>query len=465
MKMIIIIQKRRIYPQMNRIIKTIYTLLAFSAIVVGCTKEADVFTREQDNLTLSCIEQTIQQNILCSGEWTTYSDSEWLTVSPERGVGNGKDYQFYNIHVEYNSGADRSGVIIFTHNGKEYEVEVNQKACDFAIGDATFDGILIKDAASTAKIKIAYFNASGSESVKITATVSGEAAAGLTVKSMVFESFNKGDGFIEIPVTGPPSATGTVKFSIKIDNLPAKVIETVVSGQSAGQPEGFPVGWNFWDAGITSPGSSEQGMEWKAEPHKIYPTHGNNEGAFLSAVSSQAATYGFNSQSIMMTGFLGGDYVIATIPVKNISTSTRITVEGATGGAKGSIGFWVLEYSSDAQNWMMADGAVAVVRSGVAAIDPSGNPIIAHFWNTYASINANGTVCKDGSIGCRASYDKTNPYETYHKYTFALKNVNIVEGNLYLRLRALEWGATQDAVKKAGSGNTDIKGFEISLDE
>lgn len=446
---------------MRKLFKALILIVTVVLLAGACKKGTDIFTREQDEITVSCIEQTVRQNILCSGEWTATTDSDWMEVSPESGVGNGRDYQFYSISVEYNQGRERSGIVILSHNGKDYEVLVIQEGNAFSIGDASLSGVLFKGIVSTATIQVPYYNASGDESMAISGTVSGAAAEGLSINSITYSSFKKGNGTIEIPIVGTPKKTGKVSISVKMGTEPVKTVQTsVIEYTPGGAVEGFPVRWNFYSAGIDSPASVPAGEKWKNEPHYIYSSHGDNSKAYLTAYSKNAgAGYSFNQKSISMQGFMADDCVLAVIPVKNVLPTTKIKVEGATGGTKTSVGFWVLEYSSDNTTWYIADG--------IQTIERGGETVQAHFWNTYASINSNGTICKDGSIGNRTSYDKNNPDETYHAYTFALKSISVPEGTLYLRLRSLKWNSNQETLTEnlAADKATDIKGFEVSLVE
>lgn len=460
---------------MKNILKSATALLLLAVFATACEKKADVFTREQDEVTASCLEQSIEQNILCSGDWSASADSDWITVTPESGTGNGVDYQYYYINVAYNKGAGRSGNVYLTHNGVEYQVLVNQKKCSFAYGKASFDGTLRVDEASTAQVKIAYVDAGGDESAKISGTITGAGAAGLQFKDQTFTSFAKGNGFAVAQITGTPVSAGKITIAVSVDGKAVGTVTATVEEKKAEEPgegeggqegeftdpvEGLPCGWNFYALGLTetAPTTTEAGKDWVGAdaPHVVYPTSGSNAGATLSAVGAAITSYNFNP-GIQVQGFAAGDYLLATIPVKNVSSTTKITVESATGGAKGSVGFYVLEYSSDGETWYEADGIQSITR---------GEDVVkAHFWNTYASINGNGTVCTDGSIGNRKSYDKSSEYETYHAYSFPLSNIRIADGILYLRMRVLEWGATQDKLVAVKAGWTDIKGFEVSLSE
>ena len=62
-------------------------------IMTGCRKEADVFQREFDSLSCNCFEQNISQYLLCSGEWTSESEVDWITLNPDSGSGDGIEYQ------------------------------------------------------------------------------------------------------------------------------------------------------------------------------------------------------------------------------------------------------------------------------------------------------------------------------------------------------------------------------------
>ena len=81
-------------------------LLALLLFAGSCEKDGGVFMRENDAIACDCTEQSISQNVLCDGEWVAdCGDVEWIAITPERGSGNGKDYGFFTLNIQYNSEA------------------------------------------------------------------------------------------------------------------------------------------------------------------------------------------------------------------------------------------------------------------------------------------------------------------------------------------------------------------------
>ena len=80
-------------------------LLALLLFAGSCEKDGGVFMRENDAIACDCTEQSISQNVLCDGEWVAdCGDVGWIAITPERGSGNGKDYGFFTLNIQYNSG-------------------------------------------------------------------------------------------------------------------------------------------------------------------------------------------------------------------------------------------------------------------------------------------------------------------------------------------------------------------------
>lgn len=217
-----------------------------------------------------------------------------------------------------------------------------------------------------------------------------------------------------------------------------------------GDPEGLPVGWNFYAAGCTNLdecSANPAGKDWVAEPHLVYPTTGNAK-ATLTGIGAAIGGYSFNP-SMQIRGFVADDYWLVTIPVKNFEKGTKVTVEMGCGAAGSGAGVFVLEYSDDKATWHLADGLATTLRGETE--------VQAHLWTTPGSISMSGYT------NTRKSYDKATD-DTYRKFDVSLNNVRIADGNLYFRLRALNYRATPTVSTAPGANAwTDLKGFEVSL--
>ena len=438
----------------------ICTFLAVS--LVSCKEDGTVFSRENDVISIDCTEQTIEQTILCDGEWVAdCSEAEWITVSPERGSGNGRDYGTFTLNVEYNSGAARQGTVYLMSRGTSLPVKVMQGECEFAYGAVSIEGYLLQGTESDAEIHIPYSCASGKESVEISFTMSGS-SEGISMPDMTFSSFEKGDGEIVIPVTGTPETAGDLTIGIVIDGVRIGSCTIEVIGDTGDTVEGLPVGWNFYAAGIKLPIGTEYDYSWSSDAvnptdeilpydaHRVLPTYGNEE-AYLTAYSPNVASLGnytFNP-SIQIRGMLKNDYYLFVIPVKNFTATTEISVEASMGSAGSAAGYYALEYSSDEKTWHLAEGAVTMNVFGESG------PV--HY-----------NVPMENTSEERKTYDKETD-KGYRKYTFPLTGMEDIRvGNLYLRLRvSLDRRANASETDKTIGKNTwaDLKGFEVTLAE
>lgn len=108
----------------------------------------------------------------------------------------------------------------------------------FAFGTPEFTATTIKagEAIVNGKITIPYTAATGSETYNITVAVSGDAAAGIDpITTAVTKTLSEGTGVIELPITGTPTAAGSVTFTISgIAELTNNtVVATVAAAGSA----------------------------------------------------------------------------------------------------------------------------------------------------------------------------------------------------------------------------------------
>lgn len=105
--------------------------------------------------------------------------NNWFSVSPDNGVGNGRDYQWVTVTAERNPGDKRTGYIYLKPaNGEEIKIEVAQADGHFSVNDPVISGTLKSNTESAAMLEIAYDKAFGEEMVEIEATLDGLAAEG-----------------------------------------------------------------------------------------------------------------------------------------------------------------------------------------------------------------------------------------------------------------------------------------------
>lgn len=439
-------------------------LILFFAILfcTSCEKDEKIFARETDKIMVDCTEQSIDQVILSNGEWVAdLNGVDWITISPERGSGNGKDYSHFTINVDYNSGAAREGIINLVYDNQSYPINVIQEKNGFVYGTPIIEGHFFLELESEVKLIVPYTLASGKESVQISGILTG-ASDGLSIPSTTYDSFSKGNGSIEIPIEGKPETTGDVMVEVFIDGVSiGSSISTILEDPNA-VPEGLPVGWNFYTAGYSgkAPVGSEYDYSWTSDAvspvsdilpqngHKVHPSSGN-KNAYLTAYSNtvnSTANYTFNP-GIQIRGFMENDYFYFVIPVKNIKETYQIKVEASMGAAGSAAGYYVLEYSDNGNIWYMADGSTVMDVFGVSA------PV--HYYVPSANTS-----------GDRTSYNKATD-QGYRAYTFSLNGIKtIYNGNLYLRLRVcMNRRANGSEATNTIATNTwaDLKGFEVEL--
>lgn len=444
---------------LNRITLTCSAVLL---LATSCQKEDDIFTRENDKISCDCTEQSIEQNFLCTGEWVAdCSGVDWITVSPERGSGNGEDYGFFKINVKYNKGAAREGTINLIHGGTSYPIQVNQGKCEFAYGTPYVAGNLFQNIASTASINLPYIMASGEESVEVSCTLSG-ASDGVAIPKATYSGFAKGKGELSIPIAGKPTQAGTVNFAIKIDGVDVGTCSTKIVSDPDALPDGLPVGWNFYALEMTGPTvrGSKYDYSWTVDAtnptaetnpldaHRVLSSSGN-ENAYLTAKATVTSTgnYTFNP-GIQIRGLMENDYFLFVIPVKNISADEKLTVEASMGSAGSGPGYYALEYSSDNTTWKLAEGSTLMTVFGASAQ--------VHYY-----------VPTENTSSERTSYNKETD-KGYRKYTFPLTGIDtIYDGNLYLRLRVCmnRRSNGSESTNAIASAWADLKGFEVTLEK
>ncbi len=439
-------------------------VISVCMLVVACTKSDDFITREETDVSCTCLKQTLEQNLRARGDWfIDVKDCDWIKVAPDRGTGNGIHYQMYSIEVAYNKGGSREWTIYVCQGDTHCPVTIHQERCKFGFVGVEVVDSLFQNKESTTGINVKYEYAAGDESVTLSATLSGSAAAGLSVTPFTSSDFQPGSGALFIPISGKPTQLGEFNVTVMADNKTIGNCKGVVGEYVAPvvvlDPSGLPARWNFFAAGYTGTGplETERGMHWTyADPDpKVLTTSGNPEAKITTVIKNPVTTtlkdvtqcYTYNP-AMQVYGLIEGDYWLATIPVMYFKETTKISVEGAVSTASKGPGFYVLEYSADGNTWIEVPGATEFTNT------TTGETWKSHYWNNEYSI-------KNAPAGTRKSYDPTDPKETYHKYSFPLTGVTIDNGNLYLRLRALKY--RYDMSNVCTVAWTDLKAFEIDF--
>ncbi len=427
-------------------------LKGFEVTMVEGDPDADFVKLETTGATIDCMEKVIPVLMSVKGEWSVdLGGNDWLSVSQSSGHGTGEGFVSFDLTAAYNSGEARTATINVMQGENAYPITINQGACQFAYGEIKFNGALIRNEESTAKITIPYVYASGKEEAKVRVVVSGPAAAGIEFPEVTVSSFAVGKGEIEIDIKGTPTKAGQVFFEVYMNGEKVGTIEENVA--AGADTTGLLVGWNFYDLEGVTPRGSDYDYSWTADSknpaastdpslHMILPTFGNNPAARLSAVSPNVTDFSFNP-SVQIKGFLENDYYLITVPVKGVEPTQMVKVEASLGGAGSAAGYMMLEYSADGTNWTVAPGA---------EVRGEGN-VLCHYNVTAA--NAGGS---------RKTYNKDTD-DGYHAYTFALEGIKntIAEGNIYFRLRVCaNVRAIGTSAIKANAWGCDLKGFEVT---
>lgn len=205
--------------------KKIFSIICLGFLfLTGCQKEVDVFQREFDSLSCDCFEQNISQYLLCSGEWTSESEVDWIRLNPDSGSGNGDEYQQYYVQVAVNQGEEREGTFYLIHNGQRFPVVVRQAKTNFEFGELYLSGLLKQGQPSNAFLAIPYKNATGKETASISCTMTG-ATQGLTFDGGEF-TLAAGNNSIVLPIQGTPESAGTISFSVTLNGKTMGTIDS-----------------------------------------------------------------------------------------------------------------------------------------------------------------------------------------------------------------------------------------------
>lgn len=113
-------------------------MLFVSALcLAACSDDPDVapLKRDTDAVELTYNSgATTQISVRYAGSWSARVEctdgsgapvNNWFSISPDNGVGNGRDYQWVTVTAERNAGDKRTGCIYLKPaNGEEIKIEV-----------------------------------------------------------------------------------------------------------------------------------------------------------------------------------------------------------------------------------------------------------------------------------------------------------------------------------------------------
>ena len=263
-------------------------------------------------MAFDCLAQSTEQNIQSRGDWyIDLNGADWISVSPEKGTGDGVYFQMYTISVGYNKGGSREHTIYVCQGSTRCPVTIHQNRCKFALTGIEISEPLYQYKESASGIRVKYEYAAGDESVSLEADLSGAAAAGLSVEPQQSSDFQPGSGELFIPITGTPSSKGDFEVSVRADGTNIGIckgyVEEYVAPVVILDASGLPARWNFFAAGYTGTGplTTSQGEHWDLDdpdPH-VQATGGNTDARITAVIkdpksielSGKTPRYTYNS--------------------------------------------------------------------------------------------------------------------------------------------------------------------------
>lgn len=447
-------------------------LVCAASLFCSCSQEEPFFARENDLLTVDCAEQALNQTLQCEGKWAVdYAGNDWITVTPDSGVGNGS-VEYISIAVAYNRGSQREGTIYIDHAGEHYPITITQGACNFAYGTLSGAGQLQQGVEGGYTLRLGYSNAYGDESVKLSCTVTGEAAEGIVTPEVTYNSFEKGNGTIEYAVQGAPVNLGGVTFELKVDGVSMGTVDATVVQDASKLLTGLPVFWDFahYAAGTTvdEKKAAIQGTQYDyswggkslnpdiyasttSTDHKILDWNYCDVNQAYFTVSGNITSYAYGEGHAYAKGMVHNDYWLMATKVRNLHAGTMLTFEGAIGCSGSGPKVATLEYSPDGTTWYEAAGGT-----------PYTHPYTGDTANIHFEVfTDNQYVNKDKSQGVRN--DKTAD-DGWAKVTFPIE-CSVEDGWFYVRLRYslnLRLNHSESSYKIAATGSERVKN-EVKL--
>ncbi|MDR1172664.1 MAG: BACON domain-containing protein [Bacteroidales bacterium] len=200
----------------------IYQALLILLVVISgltCKNDDDPFVlRDTDALTFDYAASSQTFTVRTNGAWTVSNGgSDWITLSPGSGTGDGDRYEKVTVAVALNGGRDRDGKIAINAAGKEIYINVHQKIGPVATfgAPAITGGVLQQNVdISGVNLSIPYSGAMGDEQFTVSVAVSGAAATGINPVSNYPVTLSGKSGRFEVPLSGKPSANGTATLAI-----------------------------------------------------------------------------------------------------------------------------------------------------------------------------------------------------------------------------------------------------------
>lgn len=206
--------------------KSRHTLFTAAASVLllfgtaGCEKApegVDLLTRDRDELSFDYSRSTATFTVRYRGAWSVTSEAGWLSFEPSEGIGDGISAQTVTVTAAHNTENSRSAIIrLLSVNGQAVEIAAEQGAGIFELGTPSIRGSIRVNSTSRATIDIPYSKAQGGERIRISTTLSGEAAAGLSIADAEQQIEKAGNGTISVPIRGTAVVMGEAVFTVSV---------------------------------------------------------------------------------------------------------------------------------------------------------------------------------------------------------------------------------------------------------
>ncbi len=178
--------------------------------------------RSDDHVDLAYSTTPGTFTVCTKGAWSIQTDATWFTVSPSEGTGDGTTREVVTVTPTRNTGAARTDSLYLIAANKHLGIGVNQAEGYIKLGTPTFIGSMYKKKPATnCYISVPYSKGPEGEKYTTKVTMSG-VSDGLTVADYSYTA--AASGSIQIPVTGTPTNSGEVTFTIStgmpgVDNV------------------------------------------------------------------------------------------------------------------------------------------------------------------------------------------------------------------------------------------------------
>lgn len=294
---------------MKNLLKTM--LVASVLCLTGCADDPDINPLKRDTDAVEVAyhtDATAQFTVRFKGPWTASvvckdeagtDTDQWFSISPDNGVGNGKDYQWVTVTARRNAGKARMGYVYLqpkNSNAQPLEISVKQADGIFSVEEPKIDGILRSGTPSTGELVIAYDKAFGGEKIVVKSSLGGDAADGLAIRETYETQIQEeGSGTISVPITGTPAFLGTLSCDVAVLLDGKQVFSGEVKGSVVSNNEIFRMGFDkfVWGGryienkpgpgpnGTASADKSFMGNE-PSEPDKITAGSDGTNDVFLT---------------------------------------------------------------------------------------------------------------------------------------------------------------------------------------